>query len=238
MRGWSVWLARPTNHRHDNRYQDAVERAERQHAEPGDDCPAKLHRVYVADGTELGRLDQSDRVDDDHCCERRIRHQSQQRCQQQHRCQCDTGTHQRRLLRLATYGADHGCLRRAASRRHGAEQCACKSPGSGRDQLAVRIDRKLARPGEGATRARGAACRGSLITPQREQSLRLRREALLLQRHGCTYSSGRRPLSLTCVNDVPRAARQCDRHSPIRRKALLGRSNRSTDQFPCHRVVI
>ena len=143
-RGWAVWLARPIS---DTMIATTMplQRAEHQDAETGDQRPAKLHRAHLADGAEFRRLDQSDRVDDDDRCQRGVRQQAQHRREQQHGRRRGARRHQRRLLRPTAGGAHDGGLRRAAARRHRAEERAAQIGGAGGDQLAIGVDRRLAR---------------------------------------------------------------------------------------------
>ena len=123
-----------------------------EHPEQGDDRPAELHRAHLADGAELRGLDQPDRVDDDDRRERGVRQQAEERREQQHGRERRTRRDERRLLRPPARGAHDRGLRGAAAGRHRAEQRAPEVGGPGRDQLAVRVDRRIFRPREGAAR--------------------------------------------------------------------------------------
>ena len=129
-----------------------LQRAEDQHAERGDDRPAKLHRAHFANGKEFHRLDQSDRVDDDDRRQRGIRQQAQQRREQQHGRRRGARRDQRCLLRPTSRSADDRGLRGAATGRHRTEQRAAEIGRPGGDQLAIGIDGRIARAGKGATR--------------------------------------------------------------------------------------
>ena len=143
-RGWAVWLARPII---DTMIATTMPLSVPNTSTPsaGDQRPAKLHRAHAADGAELRRLDQPDRVDDDDRRQRRVRHQAQQRRQQQHGGQRGARGHQRRLLRPPARGAHDRRLRGAAAGRHRAEQRAAQVGRAGGDQLAVRVDRRIVR---------------------------------------------------------------------------------------------
>ena len=150
-RGWAVWLARPIS---DTMIATTMPFRVPNTSTPsaGDDRPAELHRAHLADGEELRRLDQPDRVDDDDRRERGVGQQAQHRRQQQHGGRRGAGGHQRGLLRPPARGAHDRRLRGAAAGRHRAEQRAAEIGGPGGDQLAVRIDRRIARAGKGAPR--------------------------------------------------------------------------------------
>ena len=145
-------LAGEADERHDDRHDDALQRAEHQDPEHGDDRPAKLHRAHPANGEEFHGLDQPDRVDDDDRRERRVGQQAQQRREQQHGRGGDTGGDERRLLRPTARGAHDRGLRGAAAGRHRSEKRPPEVGGPGGDQLAIRFDRRIVRPGEGAAR--------------------------------------------------------------------------------------
>jgi hypothetical protein len=63
-RGRAAWLDSPIS--------DTLQGAKHQHTETGQDSPAKLHRAHLANGEELGRAGQPDRVNDDDRCERGV----------------------------------------------------------------------------------------------------------------------------------------------------------------------
>ena len=102
--------------------------------------------------SEFRWLDQPDRVDDDDRRERGVGQQAQQRREQQHGRDRDTGSYERCLLRPTARGAHDRGLRGAATGRHRAEERAAEIGGPGRDQLAIRIDGRIFRTGKGATR--------------------------------------------------------------------------------------
>ena len=150
-RGCAVWLARLISDRMIATTMPlSVPSSE--HADAGDQRPAEFHRAHGADGTELGRLDQSDRIDNDDRRERGVRHQAEHRCQQQHRRHRGACGHQRRLLRPPARGAHDGRLRRAASGRHRAEQRTAHIGGPRGDQFAIRVDRRVVGAGKRASR--------------------------------------------------------------------------------------
>ena len=115
-----------------------------------------------------------------------LRHQAQQRRQQQHGGQRGAGRDQRGLLRLPADGAHHGRLRGAAAGRHRAEQRAADIGQPGGDQFAVGIDRRIARTREGApgrdgfgeAHQRDAQRARHQLLDQRQIRQRERREAL------------------------------------------------------------
>ena len=110
----------------------------------------KLHLAHLADGEELRRLDQSDRVNDNHRCERGVGQQSQQRREQQHDCRRSARRHQRGLLRAGAGSTHDRRLCGAASRRHRAEQ---RPPQIGHpcsNQFTVSIDWRLCTESKGA----------------------------------------------------------------------------------------
>ena len=148
MRG----LGREADHRHDDRHHDAFQCAEQQHAEACRERPAEFHRPHVPDRAELCGLDEPDGVDDDHRGERRIRHQAQQRGQQQHRGQGGGRRHHRCTLRLSASRTHHRGLRSTASGRHRTEERPAEVRGARSDQFPVGIDRGVGRPRERAAR--------------------------------------------------------------------------------------
>ena len=143
-------LAGQADHRHDDRHHDALEGAQQQDADAGDQGPAEFHRAHAADGTELRRLDQPDRVDDDHRGQRRIGHQAKDRRQEQHGGERGARGHQRGQLRLPAGGAHDRRLRSSAAGRHDAEQGAAKVRRAGGEQFPVRVDRRIVGAREGA----------------------------------------------------------------------------------------
>ena len=116
------------------------------------DGPAELDAPDAADGGELGRLDQVERVGHHHRGERRLRHQADERRQHEQRRERRGRGHERRELRARSRLAIDRRLRRAAAGRHRAEQAAGRVGGAEREQLAVGPRPRLAGRRERARR--------------------------------------------------------------------------------------
>ena len=144
-----------------------------------DECdhgPAELHSAHATDRAEFLRLDQLDRIRDDHGCQRRLRHQRDQRRQQQHRGHGRRRSDQRGQL-CARPGTpiDRG-LRSAAAGGHRAEHAAAHVGQAEGEQFPVRHQLRFTgcpeRPGRGD--ALGEAHQGNAggRWPQRLQQSR------------------------------------------------------------------
>ena len=143
-------LARQPDQRDQDRDQDALERADDEHAQTGDRRPAKLHGAHPPDGEELRGRDQRQAGDDDHHGERRVGQAGEDRGEEEHGERRDRGGHHRGGLRAAPRGVHQRRLRRAAAGRQGAEEGAAEARGAGGDELAVGADRRVVGPVEGA----------------------------------------------------------------------------------------
>ena len=112
-------------------------------------------QAYPEDVAELRRLDQPDRIDDDHRRQRRFRHQLDERREKEHRAERGQRGDHAGELRPGTRQPVHGGLRRASAAGHRAEQRAAEVCQPRRQQLAVRLRRRLAALAERAARRDG-----------------------------------------------------------------------------------
>ena len=94
-------------------------------------------RRIAQDVAEVRRLDQSDRIDDDDARQHRVRHEGEDRRQQQHRQDCHRGGDKTRDLGARTRHAIDRRLGHAATARHRPDQCAADVRCAGREQLAI-----------------------------------------------------------------------------------------------------
>jgi hypothetical protein len=125
-------LLRESDDRHDNRHQNALERAEQDHAEERGQRPQEFRATDAQDADKVAGLDQADRVDDHRARQHRVRHQADEGRQQEHRQQGHRRRYQRGNVRLRTGHAIDRGLRHPAARRHRAGERSGKVAHTGR----------------------------------------------------------------------------------------------------------
>ena len=116
---------------------DALQGAEQHHAQDRGDRPDEFSLSNPQDVAKIRQLDQPDGVDDHDRREDRMRHQAEQRRQQQHGQERHGGCREARDLGTRAGHAIDRRLRHAAAARHRSQKCPGDVRHAGREQFGV-----------------------------------------------------------------------------------------------------
>ncbi len=127
----------------DDREQDALQHAEDEHVDEGDDAEDAVTHPHTLDAAQLGGSDQAPRRHDHERPQRGLGEIVEDAREQRHHERRDGRGDDRRQRAAGAGIGVHGGLRQPAAGREGAEEAAADVGGAERDELTVGVDRRV-----------------------------------------------------------------------------------------------